>query len=185
MTLKPKSLFPYSMFPKSGKLSLDIAGPSQKGWRNRRDRATVHRPMGFSGAGRGRRRRWRTSVSRVMGLRVRIMVGIGWYRRTGGTSSPKSQTTKVPWQPLCLIAVLSRLRGVRVDITHGSARVAREGDNRGAERACDVIEGDLHWGNVGGVAFCGPGENMAADTAGGTVKDPCAGVARGCRIKRD
>lgn len=80
---------------------------------------------------------------------------------------------------------MSRVWGVRVGVTHGSVRVAVKGDKGGAKGACDVIEGDLHRGNVGCVAFCGPGENVAADAAGGAVEDPCAGVARGCRMRRD
>lgn len=112
-------------------------------------------------------------------------MGIGRYRRSGGTSGSKSQTAEVPGKPLCLVAVLSRLWGVRVDVTHRSARVAGKCDDGGAERACDIIEGDLHRGDVSGVAFGGPGENMAANTACGTVEYPCAGVAGGCRIKRD
>jgi hypothetical protein len=113
-----------------------------------------------------------------MRVRVRIMVRVRWYRRTGRCAN--SQTTKVARESLCLVAVLTRLLAVGIDIAHWAGWVAGEGDKGGAEGAGDVFERHLHWGDVGAVAFCGPGEDMAADAAGWTVEDPCAGVAGGC-----
>lgn len=59
--------------------------------------------------------------------------------------------------------------------------ITGEGNDGGVKGAGDIIEGHLHGGDVGGIALSRPGKNMAADATGGTVEDPCARVAGGCR----
>lgn len=79
-----------------------------------------------------------------------------------------------------MVAVLAWGLGGRAGVAHGAGWVAGEGDEGGVESAGDVVECDLHWRDVGGVAFLGPGQDVPADAAGGSVEYPCARVAGSC-----
>lgn len=79
-----------------------------------------------------------------------------------------------------MVAVMARGLGGRAGVAHGAGWVTGEGDEGGVESAGDVVEGDFHRGDVGGVALLGPGQDVAADATGGSVEYPCARVAGGC-----
>ena len=54
--------------------------------------------------------------------------------------------------------------------------MAWKGDIGGVECACDVLQEDLHRGDVGCVGLVGPRKNVPANSTGGPFKDPCSGV---------
>lgn len=70
--------------------------------------------------------------------------------------------------------------GHRARVADGPGWIAGERDEGGVEGAGDVVKDHLHRGDVGCVAFRGPGEDVAAHAAGGPVKYPCTGVAGSC-----
>lgn len=64
-------------------------------------------------------------------------------------------------------------------VAEGSGWVVWERDEGRIESAGYVFEDDFHWGYVGCVALRGPGEDVAANAASGSVEYPGARVA-GC-----
>lgn len=111
-----------------------------------------------------------------------------WVRRAHrhGRRTAQGKSTHVTGklELLCLVAVVGALRGGRIGVAHGLRCIAREGDKRGIKGSSDVLEGYLHRRDVGRVASFGPGEDVAANVAGGSVEYPCTRVARGYCVTR-
>lgn len=105
--------------------------------------------------------------------------GSDWrdWRSWGSTDC---QAIEIARDLLSGIAILTRWWRHRTRVADGPGGIARERDEGGVEGAGDVFEDHLHRGDIRRVALRGPGEDVAADTAGGSVKNPCAGVARSC-----
>lgn len=93
--------------------------------------------------------------------RVGVGEGMRRDRRRGRTGD--GQTIKVGGKLLSWIAILGVGMG---GVAHGRAGVAGERDEGGVEGAGDVVEGDFHGRDVGGVASGGPSEDVATHATG-------------------
>lgn len=114
------------------------------------------------------------AIAGVIGMRTGEGSDCGTWRRRGCADC---QAIEIACDLLSGIAVLIRGWRHRTRVADDPGGIARERDEGGVEGAGDVFEDHLHWGDVRRVALGGPGEDVAADTAGGPVKNPCAGIA--------